>query len=102
MHEFDRMFRCSLRRQVFIGRLRVSAGVRIVLLAINQAPVALQLSATPSGNGRVYQEYTYTPDGQFVLYRADFDANNIYELYSAQVSAANPQIRLNDFGQDQR
>ena len=61
--------------------------------ATGGAPVKLN-TELPSGGNTWYVYFQFSPDGSRVLYRADQDTNEVYELYSVRAAGGTP-VKLN-------
>ena len=72
----------------------------ILIALASSAPRAMAQSVringplVQSGVGDVMSDYRLTPDGARILFRADQDADDVFELFSAPVDGAGPTLKL--------
>ena len=57
--------------------------------------VSAKLNATPVLAGNVEAGFALSPDGAWVVYRADQDLDEVFELYSAPIDGSQAALKLN-------
>lgn len=53
----------------------------------------MKVSGTLTAGGNVEEDYAWTSDGSHVVYRADEDTNNIFELFVTP-SGGGPNVKV--------
>jgi len=93
---------CSFRfspdsaRVAYCADQEVDGRVELYLVEVAQPGVATKLNAPLVDGGDISaQSYRFAPDGRFVVYHADQDTNNVFELYGVDVANPGAAYRIN-------
>ena len=62
---------------------------------LDGSQATVKLSGTMVGGGDVQSRYVISPDESRVVYRADQDTDNVFEVYSAPIDGSSAAIQLN-------
>jgi len=82
-------------RVVFLAAKEATGVFELYSREADGAAEPVKLSGPMVAGGDVQAEYAISPDGSWVVYRADQDANDVFDLYAVPIDGSAAPVRLN-------